>query len=296
MRKINIKVTPKDNRLDLYLAHEVRSLSRSKIKKLINDEFIKVNGEPADPNYKPARGDEITLEIPPPKPTEIKPEKADLKIVYEDKNILVVDKEAGLVTHPTMDHPSGTLVNALLFYFKNMPDAETIRPGIVHRLDRGTSGLLVVAKSEKSLESLKKQFRERGVTKKYICLVQGKIEKSSGKIDAPIARHQVNRKKFTVSKEGREAVTSYKLVKYFGEKFSLLEVQPKTGRTHQIRVHLAHIGHPVIGDKLYGGKAIGKRQFLHASFLEFTHPQTGKKVHFESKLPADLKATLDKLT
>ncbi len=295
MRKINIRVTPKQNRLDQFLTYKVRSLSRSKIKKLINSEFIKVNGEPVDPNYKPVRGDEIILEIPPPKPTEIKPEKVDLKIVYEDKDILVVDKEAGLVTHPTMDHLSGTLVNALLFHFKNWPDAGSLRPGIVHRLDRGTSGLLVVAKNEQALDSLKTQFKEREVTKKYICLVQGKIEKSSGRIDGSIARHQVNRKKFTVSKEGREALTNYKLIKFIGEKFSLLEVQPKTGRTHQIRVHLNHISHPVVGDKLYGGRMIGKRQFLHASFLEFTHPKTGKKIAFESKLPVDLQAVLGKL-
>lgn len=296
MRKIKIKVTPKLNRLDQFLAHEIKVLSRSKIKKLINEEFVRVNDKPVSPRYKPLRGDEITVEIPPPKSIEIKPEKVDLKIIYEDKDILVVDKDAGLVVHPTLDHSSGTLVNALLYHLESIPSTDTLRPGIVHRLDRGTSGLLVVAKNERSLESLKRQFKERGVVKKYICLVSGKIEKKAGVIDAPIDRHKINRKKFTVSKEGREAVTNYKLIKYVGEKFSLLEVEPKTGRTHQIRVHLSRIGYPIVGDKLYGGKAIGKRQFLHAIFLEFRHPKTGKKVSFESKLPADLQSVLDKLS
>jgi len=296
MRRIKISVTPKISRLDSYLSHEIKDLSRSKIKKLIDESNILVNEEKVNPNYKPSRGDEISIEIPPPKSTEVKAEKIPLKIVYEDNEILVVDKEAGLVTHPTLDHPSGTLVNALLHHINKIPEKwESLRPGIVHRLDRGTSGLIVIAKSESSLESLKKQFRDRGVRKKYICLVQGKIEKSAGKIDASIDRHKINRKKFTVSREGKQASTRYKLIRHVGDKYSLLEVEPKTGRTHQIRVHMAHIGHPIISDKLYGGKMIGKRQFLHATYLEFTHPKTNKRVTFESSLPADLTSVLAKL-
>ncbi len=297
MRTIRIKVTPKQTRLDQFLADRIKPLSRSKIKKLINEEYIKVNYRTADPSYKPVRGDVVTIEVPSPKPTEVKPEDISIKIVYEDKDLLVIDKDAGMVVHPTLDHPTATLVNALLFHFKNMPEmGESLRPGIVHRLDKGTSGLIVIAKNEKALESLKNQFKGRGVAKKYISLVQGKIEKSAGKIDAPIGRHPVNRKKFTVAEKGREAVTDYRLIRHVGDKFSLLEVEPKTGRTHQIRVHLSHIGHPIIGDKLYGGKMLLKRQFLHASFLEFTHPKTRERVSFESKLPPDLQAVLDKLT
>lgn len=297
MRRIKVKVTPKIRRLDQFLASEIKSLSRSKIKRLINEGSVKVNGEPTDPSHKPIKGDDIFLEIPQPTPVEVKPEKIPLKIVHEDADILVIDKEARMVTHPTLDHPSGTLVNALLYHLKNIPEVgESLRPGIVHRLDKGTSGLLVVAKNEKALVSLKNQFKGRGVIKKYICLVAGKIEKSAGRIDAPIARHPVNRKKFTVSEEGREAVSHYRLIRHIGDKFSFLEVELKTGRTHQIRVHLSHIGHPIVGDRLYGGKPIGRRQFLHASYLEFSHPKNGKRISFESKLPPDLQAVLDKLS
>ena len=297
MRRIEIKVTPKLRRLDQFLASKIKSLSRSQIKKLIEGKFIRVNNRLADPSYKPARGDVITVEVPAPTPAEVRTENIPLRIIYEDKEILVVDKEAGMVTHPTLDHPSGTLVNALLHHFKNIPQAgESLRPGIVHRLDKGTSGLLVVAKTEKALEFLKRQFKERSVVKKYICLVQGRLERSIGTIDAPIVRHPVNRKKFTVSDGGREAVTNYRLTGRYGDRFSLLEVEPKTGRTHQIRVHMSHIGHPIVGDRLYGGKPIGSRQFLHASYLEFTHPKTEERVHFESILPQDLQAVLNKIS
>lgn len=297
MRKIKISVTPKISRLDLFLSHKIKNLSRSKIKKLIDEGNIIVNEERARPNYKPVKGDEIAIEIPAPKSTEVKAEKIPLEVIYEDSDILVIDKEAGMVTHPTLDHPSGTVVNAILHYLKDTPEmGDTLRPGIVHRLDKDTSGLLVIAKNERALTSLKKQFKDRGVIKKYIGLVSGKMEKSLGQIEGPIDRHKINRKKFTVSTEGREALTKYRVTKIFGEKLSLLEIEPKSGRTHQIRVHLSHIGHPVVNDKLYGGKMIGKRQFLHAIYLEFTHPKTGKTVIFESSLPTDLQKILDKIS
>lgn len=316
MRTIKIKVTPKLSRIDQYLAHEIKDLSRSRIKKLIEQENILLNNRATSPSHKPVKGDTITVELPPPKSTEVLPEDLPLKIVFEDRDIIVIDKEAGMVIHPTLDHPSGTLVNALLFHTKNMPKVgEDLRPGIVHRLDKGTSGLMVAAKNETSLEPLKKQFRDRVVIKKYICLVQGRMGKSTGTINAPIARHKRNRMKFTVDDTGKEAVTNYRLISRVGDTsassssasgrprrdwsrggYSLLEVEPKTGRTHQIRVHLSHVEHPIVGDKLYGGKAIGKRQFLHASYLEFTHPGTNKKISFESKLPDDLQTTLDKIS
>ncbi len=313
MRTIQVKITPKLKRLDLFLAHEIKNLSRSQIKKLIGERFIKVNERSADPSYKPVKGDKVTVEIPAPASKEVKAENIPLNVVYEDPDVMVINKDAGMVTHPTLDHPSGTLVNALLYHFKGIGSVgESLRPGIVHRLDKDTSGLIVVAKTEKALESLKKQFKARLVEKKYISLVQGKIEKNFGGIDAPIARHSVNRKKFTVSADGKAAHTYYRLIKHIGDGpvspgasrggparpaggFSLLEVEPKTGRTHQIRVHLAHIGHPIVGDKLYGGKMLSPRQFLHAAYLEFIHPVTGKRIHFESKLPEDLQKVLEKL-
>ncbi|MCH7541819.1 RluA family pseudouridine synthase, partial [Patescibacteria group bacterium] len=217
-----------------------------------------------------------------------------LKIVFEDRSILVIDKDAGMVVHPTADHPSGTLVNALLHHLKSIPESgETLRPGIVHRLDKGTSGLLVVAKTQEALDFLKKQFKERRVVKKYLALVRGKIEPPVGTIEKPIARHHKNRKKFAVSQEGKDSVTVYRVVDVLKELFSLVEVEPKTGRTHQIRVHLSSIGHPIVGDRLYGGKPAA-RMFLHASYLEFTHPQRRKKISFASKLPENLEVILQK--
>jgi 23S rRNA pseudouridine1911/1915/1917 synthase len=295
MRVIKITVRPEQDRLDKFLAQKVKSLSRSQAKRLIKTGFILVNNQQVDPDYKIDRGDVIKIEIPPPKPTQVLPEPLPLKIVYEDPDLLLIDKEAGVVTHPTLDHPGGTLVNAFLFHLKKVPEmGESLRPGIVHRLDRGTSGLLVVAKTKEALESLKGQFKSRGVVKKYLVLVSRLPQVSVGRIDKPIGRHPANRKKFTVASSGREAVTEYKVLESYGDSYSLIEAEPKTGRTHQIRVHLASIGHPIVGDKLYGGKA-APRMFLHAAYLEFTHPKSGKRLSFSSELPSELVAILDKI-
>lgn len=296
MRQILVSVKPKEPRLDKYLSKSSKHLSRSQAKKLIKENFILVNEHAVEPDYEVKRGDRIKIEIPPPQPTQVLPQDLPLKIIYEDDSLLIIDKEADMVVHPTLDHPSGTLVNALLFYLKNkrLPQAgENLRPGIVHRLDKGTSGLLIVAKDEKSLQELKNQFKLRNVVKKYLALVTGKIEPAFGTIDKPIDRHPKNRKKFTVSDSGRESITDYRVKEYLGNLASLVEVEPKTGRTHQIRVHLSSRGYPIVGDKLYGGKS-APRMFLHAAYLEFTHPLTRKRIKFTSKLPEKLEAILEK--
>lgn len=301
MREIKLRVKPKDARIDKYLASLIKSLSRSKIKKLIKQGHILVDGQKVAPDYELKKGNAITVEIPAPAPAQIRAENIPLKIIYEDPDILVIEKQAGLVIHPTIDHPSGTLVNALLHHLGAITGfGESFRPGIVHRLDKGASGLLAVAKTQKALLSLKEQFKARRVVKKYLALVKGRLEPPVGKIDAPISRHPGNYRKFTVSQDGKEALTTYKVVEVFPPKskrqtgFTLVEVEPKTGRTHQIRVHLSYIGHPIYGDRLYGGKPFS-RIFLHATFLEFTHPQTKERVKFESPLPTDLQKVLEDL-
>lgn len=295
MRLIKITIKPKECRLDKFLAKTAKNLTRSQAKKLIKEGNIVVNAHIVEPDYEVKKGDLVRLEIPQPKPAQVKAEDIALNIVYEDDSLLVIDKESGMVVHPTVDHPNGTVVNALLFHLKRRTKGlgESLRPGIVHRLDKGTSGLLVIAKSGKALESLKAQFKKRDVTKKYLALASKKIEPLFGRIEKPIARHPKNRKKFTVSDAGREAVTDYFSIEQIGP-YTLLELEPKTGRTHQIRVHLSSIGCPIVGDRLYGGKA-APRLFLHASYLEFTHPKTKKRVSFRSGLPVDLEGILNKI-
>jgi len=296
MRVVEVKIKPKEDRLDKFLPKLSKKLSRSQSKKLIKEGSILVNDSKVDPDYSVKKGDKIKIEIPPPKPSYILPQNIPLKIIYEDESILVIDKKEGLVIHPTTDHPDLTLVNALLHYLKkkNLPTSgETLRPGIVHRLDKDTSGLLVIAKTNQALISLKNQFKSRLVEKKYLVLVGGKLEPMVGTIIKPIARHLKNRKKFTIAKEGKEAITQYKVLKYVGQSFSLLEAQPKTGRTHQLRVHFSHLGHPIVGDKLYKGK-FAPRLFLHATYLGFVHPRSREKVFFDSPLPDSLNKILNK--
>ena len=296
MQQILIRVKPKEARLDKYLAQVSKQVSRSQAKKLIKSGFIQVNERSVEPDYELNRGDKIKIEIPPPKPVQVLPENISLNIVYEDQFIIVLDKDSGMVVHPTLDHPKGTLANALLFYLKKqtLPETgENLRPGIVHRLDKGTSGLIVVAKDQEALGNLKNQFKERKVIKKYTALVTGKIEPPKGEINKPIERHPKNRRKFVVAKSGKEAITYYSKKEDIDGLFSLIEVEPKTGRTHQIRVHLASIGYPIVGDKLYGGK-MAPRIFLHASYIEFSHPYTKKTISFTSSLPKKLNEILEK--
>jgi 23S rRNA pseudouridine1911/1915/1917 synthase len=281
-------------RLDKYICQQLPQLSRSRVQKLVADGHITVNGQPAKPGLKLNTGDRIKVVIPPTPPQKLVPEAIPLNILYEDEDLLVVDKPAGLTVHPAPGHTGHTLVSALLSHFPHLADVgDALRPGIVHRLDKDTSGLMLVAKNTKAQDNLAGQFKSHSVTKAYIVLVKGHLTPESGIIEAAIGRHPRNRKKMAVVEGGREARTEYKVIKYIGD-YTLLEVRPKTGRTHQIRVHLGAIGFPVVGDKIYGVKApFLSRQFLHASRLGFRLPDSGEYVEFKSELPEDLKQALE---
>ncbi|MDV2988641.1 MAG: RluA family pseudouridine synthase [Dehalogenimonas sp.] len=283
-------------RLDKYLVGKVPDLSRAHIQELIREGRITVNGSPVKPSHPLKSGDLISLEIPPPLPIEAMAENIHVEVVYEDANLAVINKPAGLTTHPAPGHTSGTLLNALLARFPELVEAGGERPGIVHRLDKDTSGLMVVARSRQIQAALSEQFKLREVTKVYLALVKGNVEPAEGIIEASIGRAQVNRKKMAVTENGREARSQFKVVQRF-KGHTLLEIRIFTGRTHQIRVHLAAIGYPVVGDTTYGVKSERfPRQFLHAHRLAFRHPVTGAAMTFSSDLPADLAVPLSGLT
>ena len=291
-------------RLDIYLASQFEGWSRARLQRLIENEDVLVNGKVSKPSYKLREHDEIEVELVAPPANFFTPENIPLEIVYEDDVLVVVNKPAGLVVHPAAGTPSGTLANALAYHFQQLPGSD-VRPGIVHRLDRDTSGLLVVAKTEAALENLSDQFRDRTVFKSYVALVHGRVLSNSGKIDQPLARDPSNRTRMAVVRGGRNALTLYHVRRSF-QRFTLLDVELKTGRTHQIRVHLAWLKHPVVADETYGGGRDNtiqdpqlrarirnlKRQFLHAEKLGFKHPATGEFVKFESALPAELSELL----
>jgi 23S rRNA pseudouridine1911/1915/1917 synthase len=280
-------------RLDTYLAGRLPQMSRSYIQKLIGGGHVSVNGKPTKSGYQVAAGDGIVVDIPPPEPGPLQAEDIPLNIVYQDDDLLVIDKPAGMTVHPAPGSRSHTLVNALLSRFKDLPaGGDMLRPGIVHRLDKDTSGLIIVARNRAALNKLAAQFKSRSVTKTYIALVRGHLTPDSGFIDAPIGRDPQNRKRMAVVDSGRPARTQYRVKKYVGD-CSLLEIRLETGRTHQIRVHLAAIGYPVVGDATYGVKSPHlSRQFLHASKLGFRLPSNNKYVEFESPLPDDLEQAL----
>jgi 23S rRNA pseudouridine1911/1915/1917 synthase len=283
-----------DARLDKYVCAQVPELSRTQVQRLIAAGNITVNGQKVKPGHRLSPGDRIDVNIPPTPPQELKPEAIPLKIIYEDDDLLAVDKPAGLAVHPAPGHPAHTLVNAILAHFPHLADiGDWLRPGVVHRLDKDTSGVMLVAKNSAAQANLSKQFKSHSVTKAYLALVKGKLEPESGIIEADIGRDPRNRKKMAVVAQGREARTEYRVIKYIGG-YTLLEVMPETGRTHQIRVHLAAIGFPVVGDKVYGVKSPHlSRQFLHACRLGFKLPSTGEYVEFESELPPDLAKALE---
>jgi len=284
-------------RLDRFLSEAFPNLSRSYVQKLIETGAVTVDGKSSKPALKLAPGAVVRISIPPPKPAAAEAEYIPLTIVYEDDDLLVVDKPAGLVVHPAPGHPGGTLVNALLARYPNLRITDTLRPGIVHRLDKDTSGLMVVAKNDRAFACLVEQMKKREVLKEYIVLVHGQLRVKEGVIDAPIGRDPRNRKKMAVVPGGKPARTLFRVVQML-DQFTLVEAQLETGRTHQIRVHFASIGHPVVGDQVYGpGKRdleIG-RQFLHAYRLSFRLPSTGKQADFRSPLPADLERLLNYL-
>ena len=296
-------------RLDSYLATRIESWSRARLQRLIDSEDVLVNGKPAKPSYKLRENDELEVELTAPAAASFAPEPIPIEIVYEDETLVVVNKPAGLVVHPAAGIHSGTLANALAYHFQQLPDSGAgVRPGIVHRLDRDTSGLLVVAKTEAALENISDQFRDRSVFKSYIALVHGRVNTDSNSIDQPLARDPANRTRMAVVRGGRSALSLYRVRQRF-DRFTLLDVELKTGRTHQIRVHLAWLKHPVVGDEIYGAgrdntiqnarlraqvRNLG-RHFLHAEKLAFTHPHRATRVEFSSPLPAELAELLKEL-
>lgn len=286
-------------RLDVYLVQNLNNLSRSYIQKLINEGYIKVNNRTEKPNYKLKLGDKIKIEFPQPKELSVKPENIKLDVLYEDDEVIVINKPKGMVVHPAPGNYTSTMVNALLAHCENLSGINgMIRPGIVHRLDKDTSGVIMAAKTDKAHKDLARQIKERTVKRRYVALVHGIIKEDKGCIDAPIGRHPVNRKKMAVThKNSKRAVTHFKVVERFDD-YTLIEASLETGRTHQIRVHMAYIGHPLVGDTVYGLKRnnLGfKGQALHAKSLGFKHPKTGQYLEFTAPIPVDFKNVIEKL-
>ncbi len=281
-------------RLDLFLSRE-SGLTRAKIKNLLSDNKIFINGGTAEKAGILLKGGEkLEIALPEPESSELKPEAIPLDILYEDKDLLVINKPAGLVVHPAAGHWEGTLVNALIYHFNQLSSIYPLRPGIVHRLDKDTSGLLLIAKSDKAHLQLSKQLKSREIKKDYAVIVHGRISQNEGIIDQPIGRHPKDRKKMAVvSSNGRDAVTRFKVLERFKNN-TFLECRIETGRTHQIRVHLSNMGYPIIGDSLYGSKKddLAARQMLHAWKIQLAHPITFQPVKFEAQLPDDFQKTL----
>jgi 23S rRNA pseudouridine1911/1915/1917 synthase len=301
-RLLRLLVQQSDLRVDRYIAQEAPDLSRSLVQKLLDEGRITVAGEVPKASYRVQAGDEIIVRVPPPEPTEVLAEAIPLTIIYEDADIVVVDKPAGMVVHPAHGHPNGTLVNALLAHCPDLAGiGGELRPGIVHRLDKDTSGLLIVAKNDAAHHHLQAQFQAHLVHKTYLALVEGVPEAAHGVIDAPIGRDPQHRQRMAIatgsSRGRREARTEYWIVEHFPQ-HALVEAEPVTGRTHQIRIHLAFIGHPIVGDRVYGFRKQRlplPRQFLHATRIAFTLPGSGQPVELTSPLPDDLEAVLKTL-
>ena len=298
---MEIKVENSENvRLDAYIASKQSDLSRSNIQKLIDSGDILVNNSIKKMSYKVQEGDVIQINVPEAREANIKPENIPIDIIYQDNDIIVVNKPKGLVVHPADGNPDGTLVNAIMAICKDGLSGigGELRPGIVHRLDKDTSGLLIVAKNDKAHRLMSEQIKNREVRKIYIALVKGVVSENEATIDMPIGRSTKDRKKMAVRKDGKEAVTHFKVLKRYPS-YTLLEVKIDTGRTHQIRVHMAEIGHPVVGDMVYSS---GKNEFgvegqmLHAKSLDFKHPITGEQMHLEAPLPKYFEDVLDKLS
>ncbi len=291
-----VQVAEPVSRLDKYLAAHCPELSRSRLQKLIEQGHILVNGYGAKASQKLNSGDEISISLPPPEPTSLTAEPLPLNILYEDDDLIVLDKPAGITVHPAPGHASHTLVNALLAHCPDLATlSNSLRPGIVHRLDKDTSGLMLVAKTSAAQQNLINQFKTRSVSKGYLVLVKGKLTPAKGIIEAPIGRHPANRKRMAIVTSGRPARSHYKVKEYI-DNYSLLEVTIETGRTHQIRVHLSAIGYPVVGDSVYGVKSVYlKRQFVHAYRLGFHLPPSGEYQEFICNLPPDLTQALQLL-
>ena len=299
MNSLVVDEISKGKRLDVYTSDNIKELSRSSAQRLIENSDILVNGKKEKASYKVENGDLIQINIPQAEPIKLKAQNIPIEVIYEDNDIIVVNKPKGMVVHPANGNPDGTLVNAILAICKQSLSGigGKIRPGIVHRLDKDTSGLLIVAKNDLAHINMSKQIQDRKVTKKYIALVRGIVKDDEATIDMPIARSKTDRKKMAVDKDGKRAVTHFKVIKRYN-KYTLLDIKIDTGRTHQIRVHMAQIGHPVVGDLVYSN---GKNEFgiegqmLHAKSLDFMHPITGNKMHLEAKLPRYFEDVIKKL-
>ena len=284
------------DRLDTFLAAHSDQLTRSRVQRLIAGGHVTVDGLPVKASTRLRAGQTVHVSIPPPEPSRLVPQPMPLDVVYEDQELMVIDKPAGLTVHPAPGHRDHTLANAVLAHVPALEGVDgSLRPGIVHRLDKDTSGLLVVAKSETAHAHLAAQFKERKVTKAYLALVHGRVSQLEATIEAPVGRHPKDRKRMAVVSNGRQATTPYKVVTRF-KQYTLIEALPTTGRTHQIRVHLASIGHPLAGDATYGRPDPPlERHFLHASLLGFRLPSSDEYVEHRSELPPDLRAFLDSL-
>ncbi len=291
-----------NQRLDKFVATRLSHLSRAYVQQLIDDGQVRVDGQVRRRTFKVTPGETVVVDVPAPVVEELLPEAIPLQVVYEDADVLVIDKPAGMVVHPAPGHPRGTVANAVLYHAPEIAIAGSNRPGIVHRLDKETSGLMVIAKSDRGRTSLVRQWNARTVEKRYVALVAGSLEEDDATIDVPIGRDPVQRNRMATLASGREAITRFAVRERF-EEATLLDVEIETGRTHQIRVHLAFIGHPVVGDGVYnrragpygGSGAIVTRQFLHAAGLSFDLPGSGKRIDFASPLAPDLAGALETL-
>ena len=293
----------KGTRIDVFICNEIEDLSRNSIQKLIEEQKVLVNKECCKANYKLRYGDIVTLIVPDPVEIEINPEKMDLNIIYEDKELIVLNKPQGIVVHPATGHYSGTLVNGLLYHCGEELSGinGVMRPGIVHRIDKDTSGILVIAKTNLAHQHLSKQLAEHSMTRTYHAIVFNSMKNEQGTIDKPIARHPVDRKRMTVAypgvKNSKKAVTHFEVLNKM-ENYTYIKVNLETGRTHQIRVHMSHVGHPLVGDAVYGNSKQNSKyngQLLHAKILGFIHPVKNEYMQFETDLPEYFCNALEKL-
>ena len=291
-----------NKRIDIFLNEEIEDISRSAIQKNIENGNILVNGKKVSKNFKLSEGDSVSVELPEPVEIEILPENIPLDILYEDKDVIVINKPQDMVVHPAPGHYTGTLVNALMYHCGNELSGinGVLRPGIVHRIDKDTSGILVAAKSDRAHISLSKQLAEHTMTREYWAIVYNGFDEESGTVDQPIGRHPTERKKMAVvrDKTSRHAVTHYTVIKKLKGNYTLVKLRLETGRTHQIRVHMAYIHHPLLGDEVYGPKKCPfnlKGQVLHAKILGFKHPATGEYMEFESPLPKYFEDLIEKI-
>ena len=300
MEKLFFTIEKGGERIDKYLSEQLEDMTRSHIQKLIKENMVRVNGMAVKSNFKLSASDQIEVEIPELKEPDILPENIPLDILYEDQDILVVNKPKGMVVHPAPGHYTGTLVNAIMYHCKdNLSGINGVmRPGIVHRIDMDTTGSLLICKNDRAHQALAEQLKEHSITRKYHAIVHGRLKEDEGTIDKPLGRHPIDRKKMSVHcTNGREAITHYRVLKRF-QQFTYIECQLETGRTHQIRVHMSSIGHPILGDQIYGPAKCPYKlqgQTLHAKVLGITHPTTGEYMEFDAPLPDYFQGLLEKM-